>query len=218
MLPVLEKPRSMKLFLISGLIGLCAAIVASSHAQEALVEEAPPGAGVVPFQFLEAGHQIRLEQGGRVVLGYPATCVHESIVGGNVVIGAGQSEVQGGAVERRTLECGASIQLSNAERQESGASVWRDPSARQPLLINNRAPVFLFKSAPDTVVIEQTDRPGAPIRLSRPGQELDLEARGIVLDAGGLYVVTALGVSRTIEIDFDAEKVGGPALIRFVRF
>ena len=108
--------------LMVGVTAVCVAFSLSSLAQEALVEEAPPGSGVVPYQFLEIGHQINLDQGARVVLGYPASCVHESILGGRVVIGAGQSNVQGGSVERQTLDCADNVELSKAEREGNTGS------------------------------------------------------------------------------------------------
>ncbi|ANK81120.1 MAG: hypothetical protein TEF_10170 [Rhizobiales bacterium NRL2] len=208
----------MKTWKIVGAALVFCAAVTGAQALDALVEQSDPGLGFEPYQFLEQGRRIDLSGGRSIVLGYPASCVHESITGGRVTIGARQSEVEGGAVERSTLACGDHVRLTAAERQESGASAWRDPLAAQPVLVDNLAPVLLFAEQPDMITIQRTDRPASPIRLSRPGRALDLVERNIVLDAGGIYVVSASGRTLTIEIDFDAEAVGGPALTRFVRF
>lgn len=208
----------MKSWKIAGVALVFCAAATATQALEALVERTDPGLGLQPYQFLEEGRRIDLAGGRSVVLGYPGSCVHERITGGRVTIGATQSRVEGGAVERSTLVCGDHVRLTAAERQESGASAWRDPVGSQPVLLDNRAPLLLFASAPDMVVIERTDVPSTPVRLSQPGRALDLAERGIPLAAGGIYVVSAAGRTRTIEIDFSAEAVGGPALTRFVRF
>ena len=198
----------------------CAAVVAAGPAlgSDALVEAADAGTGLEAYQFLEAGAVIDLSGGLAVALGYPASCVHERISGGRVVVGKDRSRVEGGSVERSQLDCGGRVQLSEAERQESGASAWRVGASQPPLILHDRAPLLLFPEEPEMVVIERTDMPAQSIRLQRPGRTLDLAARGIALEAGGIYVISAGPGRRTVEIDFDATVTGGPAVARFVRF
>lgn len=195
-----------------------ASIVTVTHAFEALVESSDPGLGLEPFQFLKAGQQIDLTGGRMLVLGYPVSCIHERITAGQVTVGERQSAVQGGTVERTTLSCGEHVRLSASERQESGASAWRDPLALTPALLNDLAPLLIFDMPPEAVVIQRTDLPENPIRLGSPGRAVDLAQRRILLAAGGIYEISAHGRTRTIEIDFDAQAVGGPALTRLVRF
>ncbi|WP_417520099.1 hypothetical protein [Minwuia sp.] len=192
--------------------------VTATQAFEALVESSDPGLGLEPFQFLREGEQIDLTGGHMLVLGYPVSCIHERITAGQVTIGERQSAVQGGAVERTTLSCGEHVKLSASERQESGASAWRDPRAMTPALLNDLAPLLIFDLPPEAVVIQRTDMPDNPIRLGSPGRAVDFARRGILLAAGGIYEISARGRTRTIEIDFDAQAVGGPALTRLVRF
>ena len=203
---------------VAGLAVAFVSAVTVAHAYEALVESSDPSLGLEPFQFLSEGQQIDLKGGRMLVLGYPVSCVHERITEGQVTIGQRESAVEGGAVERTTLSCGEHVKLQASERQESGATAWRDPNAMTPVLINDLAPIIVFDEPPETVVVERTDMPGEPLRLASPGRTIDFAQRKIPLAAGGIYVVSAHDRTRTIEIDFDAQVVGGPALTRLLRF
>lgn len=204
--------------LLGTALALFMAGMAPAQAVEALVEEAGPGSGLSQFQFLSQGSRVDLGADIRLVLGYTASCVREEITGGVVEIGAADSQVTDGVVRRTQLDCGSRVQLSAAERQESGSSAWRTGTPAHPLLLKDRAPLLLLPSEPADVMIQRTDLPGKPVRLSQPGRQADLAALGIELAPGGIYDIQAGGILRTIEIDFDAETSGGPAVTRFVRF
>lgn len=204
--------------LLGTALALFMAGMAPAQAVEALVEEAGPGSGLSQFQFLSQGSRVDLGADIRLVLGYTASCVREEITGGVVEVGAADSVVTGGVVQRTQLDCGTRVQLSAAERQESGSSAWRAGTSAEPLLLKDRAPLLLLPSDPPLVVIQRTDLPGKALRLSRPGRQADLAALGIELAPGGIYDIHAGDILRTIEIDFDAEVSGGPVITRFVRF
>ncbi|WP_416896455.1 MAG: hypothetical protein ACMVY4_13035 [Minwuia sp.] len=200
------------------LTGMLCTSAFAALANDALVQSADPATGLQPFQFLQQGERIDLAGGLSVVLGYPASCVEENITGGTVTVGSAESRIDSGKVERLKLECVTRVQLSNGERQESGASAWRDPNSMQPVLLDNLTPLLRFSALPDRLIIERTDRPSDPVTLESPGTAIDFAERGIVLEAGGIYVMRAGDRTRTVEIDFDARTVGGPVLTRLIFF
>lgn len=195
-----------------------AATCGSAHAQDAMVERASGGAPVGAFQFLSKGETFALAAAQVVQIGYLKSCTSEVITGGTVRIGTDQSSVTGGDVQRETIACDLNLSLSQAERNESGASAWRNDASGEVAIIANLSPVLVFDTAPSSVKIERTDIPGRTIRLSMNANAIDLDARGVVLEAGGIYTVTAGGQRREIEVDFDAVDAGGPAFLRAVRF
>ena len=197
------------------------AVATPVHALDALVEEASASAGIAPFSFLNEGDVLTLGSDGVVVLGSPASCVRERITGGKVTVGAEQSSVAGGAVARDLLPCGTTAVLSSAERQESGATAWRaDPTGvlGTPLQIGSRAPFFLFSEEAGRVVIERTDIPARPIRLSRVKDRLDLAERDIELAPGAAYTVSVGDRCLNLEIDPNAGAEAGPAFLRAIPF
>ena len=197
---------------------MIAGVFSTANAQDALVESAPADAPVAPFQFLSAGETIGLTATQTVEIGYLASCVRETITGGAIKIGKTQSDITGGDVRRETLSCGADVALSQAERNESGASAWRNDAPGDVALITNLAPVLVFSAPPALVKIERMDIPGRTIRLSNAGAVVDLAERGVRLAAGGVYAITAGGARRDVEVDFDAVESGGPAFLRAIRF
>ena len=63
------------------------------------------------------GKVIRLRPKESIVLGYLRSCWHETITGGTVIVGAEQSDVQGGKVVRRKVMCdGGKIALTPGRR------------------------------------------------------------------------------------------------------
>lgn len=194
------------------------AIASSSLASEALVEEASSASGLSAFQFLDKGTRLTLSDTDRIVIGYPETCVRETIRGGIVTIGTGQSEITGGEVDRETFSCGARVALSTAERQESGASAWRAVQDGDAVVIYDLSPLIIFSHSPSMVKIERIDLTGRPLLLRVAGTALDLAEKGVALEPGGIYVVSTEVGSIEIELDFDAVSKGGPAVTRVVRF
>lgn len=197
---------------------LITAMVGGAKAQDALVEQASADAPVDAFQFLSAGERIDLASGQTIEIGYLASCVRETITGGSVTIGREQSDVAGGDVRREALACGVNVALSQSERNESGASAWRNDAPGDVAIVGNLAPVLVFPAPPTLVRIERTDIPGRTIRLSTTAEVVDLAERGVTLAPGGIYAISAGAMRREVEVDFDAVDVGGPAFLRAVRF
>ncbi|MEM8793799.1 MAG: hypothetical protein AAGE80_19460 [Pseudomonadota bacterium] len=190
----------------------------SSKAEaEALVEGITGQSRPAKFDILPEGTKLQIADGAELLLGYPASCVQERIRGGTILIGANESQVSGGAVERSAFDCGVSMVLAENERQVSGASVWRTENAQGHILVSDLSPVLALGDAPAFMTIVRTDLPGSQIRIASPGSHLDLAERGIKLEPGGIYEI-AFGDRRAmIEVDFEATKAGGPLLTRFVK-
>lgn len=190
----------------------------SAHAQDAMIESASGGAPVAAFTFLSAGETFALSSTQRARIGYLKSCITEEITGGTVVIGAEQSRVTGGSVHRETLPCTTDVALSQAERNESGASAWRNDVSGDVVVIDNLAPILVFATPPSMLKIERTDIPARAIRLSGNSKTIDLAARGVTLEAGGIYIMTADNRRREIEVTFEAQGTTGPAFLRALRF
>src|SRR5262245_630094 len=80
----------------------------------AIVEEVHgKPAGIEFMDYVAAGRVINLGPRDTIVLGYLKSCWRERIAGGTVVVGAEQSEVQRGKVDRTRVKCdGGYMQLS----------------------------------------------------------------------------------------------------------
>ncbi|MGB1214245.1 MAG: hypothetical protein ACPG4X_12855 [Pikeienuella sp.] len=193
-----------------------------AKAQDAMVEDASAGAPVTPFTFLTAGEAFQLAPAQSARIGYLSSCISEEISGGtagvSVEIGTRQSRITGGSVHRETIACDIDVQLATAERNESGASAWRNDPSDGVTIIANLSPLLIFPSAPPAIRIERTDIPQRPIRLAANTNAIDLHERGVRLEAGGIYVITAGADQREIEVAFTAVNVGGPAFLRAIRF
>jgi hypothetical protein len=82
-------------------VGLLLMMPMGANAQVALVEDVnSKSAGVQSMDYVAAGKQIRLGNQDTLVLSYLKSCWRETIAGGTVTVGAEQSDVAGGHVER----------------------------------------------------------------------------------------------------------------------
>jgi hypothetical protein len=108
-------------------IGGLLALAASPRVLVALVESVTGApAGVQVMDYVERGQVIRLAPGDSVVLGYFKSCVQETITGGVVTVGADQSTVQGGRVERANVMCAGNDKMQSAgEVNTSGGMIFR---------------------------------------------------------------------------------------------
>lgn len=201
-------------------------------APAAIVEDAEGGVvGVEALDYVDAGRVIELKLGGVLVLGYLKSCVHETIRGGGTVkIGAEQSEVTGGRVERKTNPCdGGKLQLTTAQAGKSGAMVFRKAptaqagaakSAAADLTIYGISPVVALgagAAAKNRITFERIDQSGAPIAVDVTGAKTDLAKSGVRLAPGGLYRASAGERSLVVQIDAAAAS-GGPVTGRLIQF
>lgn len=200
---------------------------AQSAAPAALVEDVSPGVtGLEAFDYVPAGKQIQLGSAGKLVLGYLASCVEETILGGAVTVGAEQSTVAGGSIERKTIACaGQPMQLTAEQSGKSGGLVFRRPpststapapAADHPRLIPGSGPVISLPK-PGRVTISRVDAKAPPVMLDLPAKPVDLGKRGVQLAPGGTYRASYGASAVLFEVDARSTGEASP-LARLIRF
>ena len=202
---------------------------AEAASPAALVEDVSAGVtGVGAFDYVPAGKQIALGSAGKLVLGYLASCVEETIVGGAVTVGAEQSTVAGGAVQRKTVACaGKPMQLTVEQSGKSGGLVFRRPpssnaaggaapAADRPRIIPGAGPVISLPK-PGRLTIARVDDKAAPIVLDLPAKPVDLARRGVHLAPGGTYRASYGANEIVFEVGQPSTAESSP-LARLIRF
>jgi hypothetical protein len=188
-------------------------------------------AGLDFMDYVGVGRVIRLAPGDMLVLGYLQSCWRETINGGTVTVGAEQSSVQGGRVERTRVPCDTGrLQLGAREATQGAATVFRslrpDAGAPQPppQVVYGLAPVFDVGTQRGTMLIERLEDGGARVELPVEGEALvagrfvDLARTRLVLAAGGRYMAR-LGAQRLeFKVDWDARPGATPIAGRLLRF
>jgi hypothetical protein len=95
----------------------------AARAQVALVEDVnSKSAGVQSMDYVTSGKQIRLGKQDTLVLSYLKSCWRETIAGGTVTVGAEQSDVQGGSVQRQKVDCDGDRLILTAQQASQSAS------------------------------------------------------------------------------------------------
>jgi hypothetical protein len=211
------------------LVSVAHGVRAQPAAPAALVEDVSAGVtGVDAFDYVPAGKQVQLGGAGKLVLGYLASCVEETIVGGTVTVGSEQSTVVGGAVQRKTVPCaGKPMQLSDEQSGKSGGLVFRRPPsantttapappADRPRVIPSAGPVISLPK-PGRLTLARIDEKAAPLVLDLPAKPVDLGKRGVHLVPGGTY--RASYGTNAIVFEVDAHSTGETSpLARLIRF
>ncbi|MGE0253085.1 MAG: hypothetical protein AB7N54_00695 [Alphaproteobacteria bacterium] len=219
--------------LASALLAMATAGAAAAASPAAVVEEvADKSADVEEMEFVAAGQVIRLAAGGRLVLGYLASCVREEITGGTVTIGENESTVAGGKVERGKTPCaGTQLALSDRQTRSSGVVVFRaPPTAAKPAATPEPA-YTLYGTAPlvelgtaGTLVLERLDTPGERQEIAIPeaglrrGAFYDFAATDTALAAGGLYRARFGTREVVFKVDPLAKAGKSPLVGRLLRF
>lgn len=204
--------------LLAGL--MLGSLPASAAELAALVLEA---AGTEPAllrdSLVSPGQSFDLGTTGKVTLAYLSSCVVETIEGGRITVGTGQSAVIGGKVERSASDClAASSRLETGADAESGGAYSRDPFA--PRVVLSPQPIIMLPGiAPDRrvrVVIERIDTKTTPLALDSAGPVLDLMRVQRALALGGKYKVEAEGRTATFTVVGDPPPAGAGNLERIV--
>lgn len=197
---------------------------AQAQQPTAIVEEVRSHtAKVEVFDYLRPGQVVDLGKADVLVLGYLESCLRETIVGGQVVVGQTESAVQSGSVDRKRVECdGGRSKLSAEQASKSGVIVFRtsgeDADQRPPLRIFSASPIFTFTDAVGEVVIRRLDPPGKSLVLEVQGRTLDLSELGKRLAPGALYEVRAGEKIQTFEVDLSESPKGEALIGRLIRF
>lgn len=224
------KPASFLVALFAAFAAFAAgAGAAHAAAPVALVEEVTGSPGVETMDYVEPGKVIRLAAGDQVTLSYIKSCWRETIRGGTVTVGAEQSAVEGGKVERDKVACdGGKMELAAEQSRQAGAMVFRAPprTAAPPkpqFVLYSRWPVLEVPGG-GKVAIERVDAAGETLEFAfGPGELVhraffDLAKAGKSLTAGGVYRARMGNQQLIFQIDPSAAAGAGPIAGRLLRF
>lgn len=188
-------------------------------------------AGLELMDYVGAGRVIRLAPGETLVLGYLESCWRETITGGTVTVGPGQSSVQGGRVERTRVPCDTGrLQIGAREATQGAATVYRslrpDAGAPPPPLqvVYGLAPVFDVGARRGTLLIERLDDKATRVELPVEAEALvagrfvDLARTPLLLEAGASYAARLGALRLEFKVDWDARPGATPIAGRLLRF
>lgn len=211
---------------VAGIVGLTAA--AAAQVPAAVVEDVQGKVDGVEFMdYVVPGKVIKLGSKASVVLGYMKSCWRETITGGTVVVGADESMVHLGDVQRVKVDCdGSASQLSDREASQSAATTFRNVKPAQraipPITLYGLSPLVEV-SGNGTLIVERIDARGerytVPLRGSAlvRGKFYDFAQAKTSLTAGGTYTAS-LG-PRTVTFKVDPHAISGstPIIGRLLR-
>jgi hypothetical protein len=210
---------------------LLSAVPAAAQLPVAVVEDVSSKTANVEFMdYVPIGKVIHLGPQGTMVLGYMRSCWRETINGGTVTVGAEQSDVQHGQVERLKVNCDGGRLMLTAElgRQAAGMVFRGMPSGQQSsvtkpqITLYGLSPIVEMKGG-GLLEIERIDRPGPHIETTVSPQQLvngvfyDLAKAGTVLDPGGIYRAKLGSRQLIFAIDPNAKPGASPIVGRLLR-
>lgn len=216
--------------LIIALLGLFAlGAPAAAQTPVAIVEDVQGKAdGLELMDYVSMGKVIRLDPADTLVLGYLKSCWRETITGGTVIVGAEQSMVHLGDVQRVKVPCDASaVQIPDRVASQSAATTFRsaraDPKAPPTVLPTLYGVSPLIEAKGGVLIIERIDAKGEqfaiPLKGNGPGRGrfYDFARAGKALTPGGAYLAT-LGARRfTFQVDAHATSGASPLVGRLLR-
>lgn len=220
--------------LIGTVVGAFFGLAASAAAQGpvAIVEDVQGKVDGVEFMdYVAPGKVIKLGPKATVVLGYMNSCWRETITAGTVIVGAEQSVVHLGDVQRVKVDCdGSSIQLSDREGNQSAATTFRtlkpgQRTATPPppqLTLYGLSPIVEVKGG-GTLLVERIDAQGerytVPLGSSAlvRGKFYDFAKANVSLTAGGTYAASVGSRKITFKIDTHATSGSAPIIGRLLR-
>jgi hypothetical protein len=201
-----------------------------ANAQVALVEDVnSKSAGVQSMDYVATGKQIRLGNQDTLVLSYLKSCWRETIAGGTLTVGAEQSDVQGGHVERQKVDCdGDRLILTAQQAGQSAGMVVRGLVASKPgqpepeVTLFGTSPLVEIKDG-GVIVLERLDQPGERQRIDAGKQQLvkgafyDFARANKTLVPGGVYRASTGARQIVFKIDPGAKPGASPILGRLLR-
>lgn len=218
---------------IGAVVGFFGLVVsAAAQVPAAIVEDVTGKVDGVEFMdYVAPGKVIKLGPKATVVLGYMKSCWRETITGGTVVVGAEESMVHLGDMQRVKVDCDASgIQLSDHEASQSAATTFRNlkpnqraaPPPPPPLTLYGLSPVVEVKGN-GTLIVERVDAQGerytVPLKSSAlvRGKFYDFAQDKKSLTAGGTYTASQGSRRITFKIDPHATSGSTPIIGRLLR-
>lgn len=188
----------------------------------ALVEAVSGVPGVELMDYVYPGQVIELGRGGSITLAHFASCITETIRGGKVAVGDGQSQAIGGELSSKETPCQGAKPIIVAEASEAGAAAKRlgqDAPAAREFVLKSGQPVFKWRAASGQAadVVVYLDGQSQPIwRQKTTARHLFYPAGAPALEAGEVYrVEAALADGRVLtalfSIDPGLEVADNPA-------
>jgi hypothetical protein len=178
--------------------------------------------GIEFMDYVAAGRVIKLGSRDTIVLGYLKSCWCERITGGTVIVGAEQSEVQRGQVDR--------TQLSGKEALQGAGVISRavDLNNRNAMLPDPRITIYgqvpiIELAGRGTLLVERLDQAEERYRIviGKPqllrGMFFDFAKTDWTLAPGGLYRATFAESEIIFRVDPAATAVA-PLVGRLIRF
>ncbi len=213
---------------------------ASAQLAVAIIEDVKGKPPVEFMDYVSPGQVIKLGPKDTIVVGYMKSCWRETITGGTVTVGAEQSEVQAGKIDRAKVTCESSYkQLTEQQQGAVGATVFRSlkPNEKAPAVAAPPAApaaaiygVTIFGTSPviemkgdGKLEIERVDVPGERhvIFVGRNslvrGSFYDLAKVRRALTPGGVYVARFGDKQTHFRVDGQA-KAQTAIVGRLVRF
>jgi hypothetical protein len=207
---------------------------ASAQSPVALVEDVKGQVvELEPMDYLLPGRTFQLGPDEAVVIDYLNSCVRERIRGGTVTIGAKQSDVQSGAVERETVDCDAGKMMTTSRQALDNAGyIFREAGAgKLPKVPRAPDPQFtLYGLSPlielngsGPLVIGRIDKNGEYFNLDIRQDELarrrflDFAIGSKSLTAGGIYGARWKNRLTVFRVDQAALPGQSPILGRLLR-
>jgi hypothetical protein len=194
----------------------------------ALVEDVEGKASVGVMDYLSEGQRLELPAGSKLVIGYFGSCQRETIAGGKILVGAAESTVEGGKVERQKVECdGGKMLLTSAQASASGVMAFRGFAPGQKLpepqfTLYGASPVFELRKA-GTLYIQRLDKTSGEMEFDLTEKDLlqgrffDFARVNKKLEPGGLYRIATDDGNVVVRVD-PAAKPGKGALVgRLIR-
>lgn len=180
-----------------------------------------PAGDLTEMDLLEQGRTIELGQGATLTLGYPQSCLRETIQGGHVTIGAENSKVAGGKVSAETVPCAAGQVIASGRSADVAGAVFRKGAfegASKPnpdILLHGTGPLIRFAEPIRTLRIERLDAQEKVREIPVGADRVDLGERNIALQPGGYYAISAGSAPLVVQIAPDA-KGDAPLLSRLI--
>jgi hypothetical protein len=217
--------------LIGAVIGvICLAAPAVAETPAAIVEDVQGKVDGAEFMdYVAPGKIIKLGPNATLVLGYLKSCWRETITGGVVLVGAEQSSVQLGDVQRVKVPCDANaVQLSEREANQSAATTFRTMRSDQKSAPSKLTTIYgvsplVESKVSGTLAIERIDAKEPPLSVPLKndilvrGKFYDLAKAGKALSPGGTYLAV-LGTRRfTFQVDAKATSSQTPIVGRLLR-
>ena len=184
------------------------------------------------MDYLETGTVVQLGARQTMVLSYLNSCVRETMTGATVRVGAEQSEVLSGKVERSKVRCDTGkASLTGELAIQVAGRAFRSvtpvheaspaPKNQQPT-IYGLSPLLEVRT-PGVLTIERIDEPSEAYALYIDGDQLvrggyyDFARWGRALVAGATYRATSGSDETVFKVDPEAKPGRVPVVSRLVR-